>query len=100
MQTTHHKITGRCKKDLTGPFISRFEATILFVECENKTLHITLDLWALSKLAVKNRYPLLSIDELLDHCRLPGLSSVALCQHMIANVLTQRSQKPTRQLIK
>lgn len=98
MQMTHHKITGRCKKDLTGPFISRFEATILYVECENKTLHITLDLWGLSKLAVKNRYPLLSIDELLG--QLPGLSSAALCQHMIANVLKQRSQKPARQLIK
>ena len=48
------------------PSVSPYGAPVLFVQKKEGTLRLCVDYRALNKITIKNRYPLLRIDELLD----------------------------------
>ena len=48
------------------PSKSPYEAPVLFVKKKDGSLRMCIDYRALNKITVKNKYPLLRIDELLD----------------------------------
>ena len=56
-------------KEFIRPSTSPWGAPILFAKKKDKTLRLCIDYRQLSKVIVKNRYPLLRIDDLFDQLR-------------------------------
>lgn len=53
-------------KGYIHPSVSPWGAPILFVKKKDGTMRMCIDYWQLNKLTIKNRYPLLRIDDLFD----------------------------------
>ncbi|GLI61116.1 hypothetical protein VaNZ11_003369 [Volvox africanus] len=53
-------------KGIIRPSTSLYSALILFIGKKDRTLHMCIDYWGLNAITVKNRYPLLHVDDLLD----------------------------------
>ena len=53
---------------------------MLFAKKKDKTLRLCIDYWQLNKVTIKNRYPLLRIDDLFDQLRgVQVYSKIDLC---------------------
>ena len=57
------------EKKYIQPSVSPWGAPVLFVKKENGTLRLCIDYRQLNKVIVKNKYPLLRIDDLFDQMR-------------------------------
>nr|GEW59883.1 putative reverse transcriptase domain-containing protein [Tanacetum cinerariifolium] len=64
------ELTGQLKeladKGFIRPSSSPWGASVLFVKKKDESFRMCIDYWELNKLTVKNRYPLLRIDDLFD----------------------------------
>ena len=56
-------------KGLTRPSTSPWGAPVLFEKKKDKTLRLCIDYRQLNRVTIKNRYPLLRIDDLFDQLR-------------------------------
>ena len=56
-------------KGFIRPRTSPWGAQILFSKKKDKTLRLCKDYWQLNRVIIKNRYPLLRIDDLFDQLR-------------------------------
>jgi hypothetical protein len=54
------------KKGYIHPSVLPWRASILFVKKKDETLRLCIDFILLTKAIVKNKYPLLRIDDLFD----------------------------------
>ena len=54
-------------KNFIRVFKSPFSAAVFFVQKKNESLRLVTNYWALNNVAMKNRYPLPLISELLGH---------------------------------
>jgi hypothetical protein len=57
------------KKGYICPSVSPWGAPILFVKNKDGTLRLCIDFKQLNKVSVKNKYPLLGIDDLFDQLK-------------------------------
>jgi hypothetical protein len=57
------------KKGYIHPCVSPWGAPMLFVKKKNGTLRLCMDFRQLNKVTVKNKYPLLRIDDLFDQLK-------------------------------
>ena len=53
-------------KNYIQPSVSPWGASVLFVKKKDKTLRLCIDYSQINKMTIKNRYPLLQIDDLFD----------------------------------
>ena len=56
-------------KELYRPSVSPWGAPVLFVKKKDGSLRLCIDYRELNKLTIKNKYPLLSIDDLFDQLK-------------------------------
>nr|GEY22251.1 putative reverse transcriptase domain-containing protein [Tanacetum cinerariifolium] len=77
-------------KGFIRPSSSPWGAPVLFVKKKDGSFRMCIDYWELNKLTVKNRYPLLRIDDLFD--QLQG-SSVYLKINLRSGYQQQRVQE-------
>jgi hypothetical protein len=57
------------KKGYIRPSVSPWGASVLFVKKKDGTLRLCIDFRQLNKITIKNKYPLLRIDDLFDHLK-------------------------------
>jgi hypothetical protein len=57
------------KKGYIRPSVSPWGAPVLFVKKKDGTLRLCIDFRQLNKVTVKNKYPLLRIDDLFDQLK-------------------------------
>ena len=57
------------EKGYIWPSVSPCVASILFVKKKEGTMQMSIDYWQLNNMTIKNRYPLLRIDDLFDQVR-------------------------------
>jgi hypothetical protein len=57
------------KKGYIRPSVSPYGALILFIKKKDGTLRLCIDFRQLNKVTVKNKYPLLWIDDLFDQLK-------------------------------
>ena len=56
-------------KKFIRPNYSSWGAPVLFVKKKDGSMRICIDYWELNKVTIKNRYPLLRIDDLLEQLK-------------------------------
>ncbi|XP_027368341.1 uncharacterized protein LOC113874305 [Abrus precatorius] len=57
------------QKQFVRSSVSPWGASVLLVEQKDGTIRICVDYWQLNKVIIKNKYPLLKIDDLMDQLR-------------------------------
>jgi len=63
------------QKGFIGPSVSPWGAPVLFVKKKDETLRLCIDYRELNKITIKNKYPLLWIDDLFDQLQGAGVCS-------------------------
>jgi hypothetical protein len=63
------KLEELLKKGYIHPSVSPWGALVLFVKKKDRTLRFCIDFRQLNKVTVKNKYPLLRIDDLFDQLK-------------------------------
>ena len=69
LQELKVQLQGLLDKGFIGPSTSQWGAPILFAKKKDKTLRLFIDYQKFRKVTIKNRYPLLRIDDLFDQLR-------------------------------
>jgi hypothetical protein len=65
-EEVHKQVEDALKKGLIEPSVSLYGAPVLFVQKKDGSLRMCIDYLALNKITVRDRYPLLRTDDLLD----------------------------------
>ena len=63
------KLEELLKKGYIRPSVSPWGAPVLFVKKKDETLRLCIDFRELNKVTIKNKYPLLRIDDLFDQLK-------------------------------
>ena len=62
-------------KGFVRPSVSPWDSPVLFVKKKDGTLRMCIDYWKINKVTVKNKYPLLRIEDLFDQLKGAGVLS-------------------------
>lgn len=56
-------------KDFIRPYVLQWEALVLFVKKKDRSLRLCIDYRLLNQVIIKNKYPLLRIDDLFNQLK-------------------------------
>ena len=94
LQEVKRQVTELLQKQLVEPSVSPFGAPILFVLKKGGDLRMVIDYRALNKLTIKNRYPLLRIDDLFDKLQGSQYFTSLDAASGFHQILLQKSDRP------